>query len=686
MRDILLFRNMPCGKHAHNIMRLIKVAAACLNQTPLDWANNLAHIRQAIDLAKKEKVSLLCLPELSLTGYGCEDTFLSAGLHRRAEELLLEAAKSTRGIMLALGLPLSFKGALYNCACLLADGEIIGFVAKHYLAGEGIHYEPRWFKAWPQGLRAEVSLAGKSYPVGDLIFECDGVRIGFEICEDAWAGTRPGIFMAQQGVDIILNPSASHFAFGKREVRQRFVLEGSRAFGTTYVYANLVGNEAGRAIYDGGCLIAAGGTLLRSGPRFSYADVNLVSAVVDLDKCRLSRTHSAAPLDSSNSNPYQCLSFNHCLHNAEPEFADFSSALWELSADVKEEEFARAVALGLYDYLRKSRMHGFVISLSGGADSTAISALIYLMVKLGTLELGVDGFIKKLSYISSLSGTHKQQAIVSNLLTCVYQATKNSSEHTQKAAQKVAAAIGAEFLSLNIDEIVGSYSELVSQSLKQELCWDKHDTALQNIQARARGPLVWLIANVKQALLIATSNRSEAAVGYTTMDGDTCGGLSPIAGIDKAFLLHWLTWLEHGGMKDVGPIPELSWVTSQRPTAELRPLSAAQTDEQDLMPYAVLDTIERHAIRDKKMPVEVFQLTLAQFPDYQAQQLALWIERFFRLWSQNQWKRERYAPCFHLDDENLDPKTWCRFPILSGGFSSEIAELKGFAQLAEPKE
>src|SRR6185369_10305863 len=105
-----------------------------------------------------------------------------------------------------------------------------------------------------------------------------------------------------------------------------------------------------------------------------------------------------------------------------------------------------------------------------------------------------------------------------------------------------------------------------------------------------------------------------------------------------------------------------------------------QTDEDDLMPYTILDAIERAAIRDKQSPLEIYHVLRAQFPGHTKEKLLLWIERFFRLWSRNQWKRERYAPSFHLDDENLDPKTWCRFPILSGGFEVELAELK--AELA----
>ena len=209
------------------------------------------------------------------------------------------------------------------------------------------------------------------------------------------------------------------------------------------------------------------------------------------------------------------------------------------------------------------------------------------------------------------------------------------------------------------------------------MTWQQDDIALQNIQARARAPGVWMLANLRDALLLATSNRSEAAVGYATMDGDTCGGLSPIAGIDKAFLRHWLRWMESTGPAgSMGPLAALQAVNAQQPTAELRPPEAGQTDEDDLMPYDVLDWIERAAIRDKHAPADVFRLATAHFDNYDRQQLGHWVERFFRLWARNQWKRERYAPSFHLDDENLDPKTWCRFPILSGGFERELRELR----------
>jgi NAD+ synthase (glutamine-hydrolysing) len=267
---------------------------------------------------------------------------------------------------------------------------------------------------------------------------------------------------------------------------------------------------------------------------------------------------------------------------------------------------------------------------------------------------------------------------MARLLTCVYQSTRNSGQETLRAAEKISEAVGAEFLEWNVDKLVDQYVHIVSAATGRDLNWQQDDVALQNIQARARGPGIWLLANLRGALLLTTSNRSEAAVGYATMDGDTCGGLAPIAGIDKAFLLDWLKWMETSGPAGIGPLPALEIVTRLRATAELRPPAADQTDEADLMPYRVLDAIERAAIRDKQLPVEVFQTVRPQFPQYDVLQMGAWVERFFRLWCRNQWKRERYAPSFHLDDENLDPKTWCRFPILNSGFERELDELREY--------
>jgi NAD+ synthase (glutamine-hydrolysing) len=689
----------------------IRLAAAAVNQTPMAWDTNSRHIRAAISAAREAGVAILCLPELCITGYGCEDMFFSAGVQRAAIDSLQELVSETNGLFTCLGLPVFYEGAVYNTVAVACDGNLLGFVAKQHLAGDGIHYEPRWFRRWPAGVVGSVEIAGHEYPLGDLLFDCGGVRIGFEVCRDAWVADRTGARLSQRGADVLLNPSASHFAFAKQQIRERFVLEGSRAFAVSYAYANLLGNEAGRSIYDGGTLIAMGGKMLARGPRFSFADWLLTTTVVDVDQTRRAKAESFL-----DTNPRPAADSEAGTVGTSFEFPEISDPAgastacsgtttskvsgsvpghpaWETGPSQKEEEFTRSVALALFDYLRKSRAQGFVVSLSGGADSTTVAVLIHLMVQFGHAEIGCETFAQKLAHITSLrngpkigAGSNDANAVcqhvVGQLLSCVYQSTRNSGAQTFEAAHAAARAIGAEFLHWSVDAVVDEYVGTVANAAGEDLTWDEHDLALQNIQARARGPGIWLLANLRDALLLTTSNRSEAAVGYATMDGDTCGGLAPIAGIDKAFLLDWLKWMEKTGPAGIGSLPAVTVVNNLKPTAELRPPSADQTDEADLMPYRVLDVIERAAIRDKLLPVEVFQVVESQFPQYDRQQIGMWVERFFRLWCRNQWKRERYAPSFHLDDENLDPKTWCRFPILNSGFDKELAELSEHIRLA----
>jgi len=670
-------------------MKLIKVGVACVNQTPFAWDDNFAHLCAAIDKARAEGVTLLCLPELAVTGYTCEDAFFVEGLQETAFAQLERLAAQTRGMVVAVGLPLYHEKALYDAAALLADGAIVGFVGKQFLAGDGIHYEPRWFKPWPAGEldRVERTTADglhRRFPFGDLVFDLGGVRIGFEICEDAWVANRPGTDLALRGVDIICNPSASHFAFGKFTVRQRFVIEGSRAFGVAYLYANLMGNEAGRIIYDGGGLIASGGELVARGRRFSFHDVELATAVVDVDGNRRDQARRGSHRPRHDAEDW--VATHHFVWPVrKPEATPPLPTTWEDQPSVREEEFGRCVALGLWDYLRKSRAQGYVVSLSGGADSAACAVLVGLAAQLALAELGPDGVRRRLPGAPRLLEAVDRGALAATgaLLTCAYQPTENSGPITRTAAEHVAKAIGAEFHVIDVDALNKGYIAAVEKAIGRKLTWATDDVTLQNIQARVRAPSIWMLANLRGAVLITTSNRSEAAVGYATMDGDTAGGLAPLGGIDKNYLRIWLRWMETNGLDGIAPIPALHHINAQQPTAELRPPGAAQTDEADLMPYDFLEAVEDSAIRDKHTPLEVLQELAPRYPQHTQQKLAAWIERFFRLWCRNQWKRERIAPSFHLDDRNVDPRSWCRFPILSGGFERELAELQSYAAAAK---
>lgn len=608
----------------------VKIGGATVNQIPMDWRNNTANIISVIEEAIQNKVKILCLPELCITGYGCEDMFLSDWLSERAWEELLKIKSHCKNITVSVGLPVRIDDITYNGACVISNGNILGITFKQNLAKDGVHYEPRWFDAWTPNKIITLERSGEKIQTGDLIYDIDGVRFGFEICEDAWRKkSRPGYRLLERGVDLILNPSASHFAMGKSLLREdEVVRSGSELFDCVYVFANLLGNEAGRMIYDGDIIIGQKGKLIVVNNRLNFKKTNLLWQEIDFHNP--ANTKIAPTKDNKEKN----------------------------------EELARATSLALYDYLRKSKSKGFVLSLSGGADSSMCAVLVAEMVRRTSDELGWDVFCKELG----LENVSDSKAAVNHLLACAYQGTDNSSSATLQSAQKLAESIGAEFYNWNIQQEVDSYTDKIEKALKRETNWENDDISLQNIQARARSPIIWMLANIKRSILLTTSNRSEGDVGYATMDGDTSGSLAPIAGIHKTFILQWLKWAEKTlGYSGLNPVNNL------QPTAELRPLERNQTDESDLMPYAVLARIEQYGIYERNPPVEIFNKMKGDFQDHV--QLKNYIKKFFKLWSINQWKRERLAPAFHLDDMNVDPRTWCRFPILSSGFAEELEAL-----------
>jgi NAD+ synthase (glutamine-hydrolysing) len=612
------------------LARTLKIGGATLNQIPLDWSNNVTNIIDAISAAKKEGVKILCLPELCLTGYGCEDVFLSDWLSEKAFHKLLEIVPHCDGITVDIGLPIRMNGTTYNGVALIHHQKILGITLKQNLPREGVHYEPRWFTPWKSFEVTDLDMAGQKLPIGDLTYDVHGIKLGFEICEDGWSDEkRPGFNLKKRGVELILNSSASHFAFGKSAERQsEVVVDGSQKFDCTYLFVNHLGNEAGRMIYDGDIIVAQKGKLIAVSERLPFGNIKLLSCEINFDD------PSKTVVRSTNDNRE------------------------------KNDEFARAASLALFDYLRKSKAKGFVLSLSGGADSSCCAVLVAEMVKRGIRALGIAEFNKKIN----LPTGNTEKEIVAQILTCAYQGTKNSSDATLNAAKNLADSIGATFYHWTVDDEVNSYEAKIEKVIGRKLTWEQDDIARQNIQARSRSPIIWMLANIKQAILLTTSNRSEGDVGYATMDGDTSGSLAPIAGVDKPFILQWLKYAE----KELG-YSGLSYVNNLTPTAELRPQERAQTDEKDLMPYPILVDIEKLAIRDRKSPSEVYRNLSARYSNKES--LKSHIKKFYKMWSVNQWKRERIAPSFHFDDLNVDPRSWCRFPILSGNFKEELDEL-----------
>ena len=660
-------------------MKLVKVGAATLNQTPRDWKGNVANIIAAINEAQAERVSILCLPEACITGYGLEDDLFCADVETRAlRKLINDIVPNTHNIVVCVGLPIRFNNSIFNAVATIANCNILGFTCKQHLAGDGIHYEPRQYKPWPTGVVQHINCLGKEIPIGDIHFNVGGIKIGYEICEDAWVAGRPGNILATKGVDIYLNPSASHFAFGKINTRKNFVVDGSRAFNATYIYANLVGNESGRVIFDGGCLIASGGTLLAQGKRFTYKNVLLTTAIVDVDSTKTAQARTASFQPNLKSYDEGCVSCNFTYPQSPVKTYSTSVDIepWELSDDVKHEECTRAIGLGLMDYMRKSKTKGFAISLSGGADSAMVTYLCTAGIRLAIDELGTMEFGKK--YCPSIieyDGNNSVDWYIRNLITTAYQPTNQSGETTRNAAREIATELGVPHFVFNVQPMYDEYKHVGQSIADKELNFENYGLVLQNLQARVRSPSIWIVANMQGKLLLTTSNMSEAAVGYATMDGDTSGCVAPIAGLPKVYIREYLKWLEVSGPDSLGKVPSMSFINNQQPTAELLPSSYNQTDEKDLMPYWLLHEIEGYVVKNRYVPVEVYCAIHREHPTYNMNLLIDQIVKFFRLFSINQWKRERYALSFHMDDHNLDPRTWCRTPILTGGYEEEIDEL-----------
>lgn len=639
-------------------MKRFQITTVSLNTTALDFSGNWELHRDVLENPDYDSSSVIVFPELSLSGYGCEDAFYRPWVWEKSIESLIKLLPLTKNRLVLVGMPLFLSPYLYNCTVAIQDGLIRAILPKKNLANTGIHYEKRWFTEWKDGVREatinipELSLHTESgLWIGDILLDWDGLRIGVEVCEDSWVLNRPSHELGDMGVDLILSPGASHFAFGKYETRSRIFQESSRAQCNIFAFANLMGNETGRSIFDGGNLITANGEILGIGKRLALGKIHCLRVNVDLEEVRSQRVRnfrrSTQTRDKVSSYEEMFLPGSPYKNELIP-----SRAYETIPLTDRYDEFTQAQILGLHDYLIKSGTKGYTLSLSGGADSSALAILVRLVEEQAVRDFGVDYWISR--------------GFSQPILTTIYQKTENNSTTTQEIAKKLAEELGADHHEIAIDQEVSLMVDRISQTLGRKLNWREDDIALQNIQARVRSPLVWLLANTKNHLLLSTGNRSEASVGYTTMDGDSSGSIAPIAGISKKFLLEWLHTIRSNGDRRLPPLTAVEWLLETRPSAELKPLSEEQEDEKDLMPYSILQKIEYLGIYLGKRKQEILVELIQTYDGYSPVQLSLMVDRFFHLFRISQWKRERLAISFHLDEYGLDPKSSYRFPVLSG--------------------
>ena len=668
------------------------IAAGSLNQTVGDWQGNARRIREAIQQARQRGARLLVLPEMCVPGYSLGDRLMMRDTINRSWTMLNELRTDTAGMVVMLGLPVRHRDVLYNVVAVVADGEIRGLVPKENLATGDVQYENRWFSGWPRGHVERFDLDdGRFIPMGSLVFEAHGLgRFGVEVCEDGWKGSRPGSLYALMGAHIIANPSASWFVLGKHRVRREMVQQLSREDHVVYVYTSLSGCDATRLVFDGSVFIAQDGQTLAEGDRFLFdRDVHVVDRIVDLaglERLRMEEgswrqqvgsmqrgDHGAVPeivsipgdfatdgappavgpywLDGTEAPPVDpSLDWLHERRLVPRRLVD---------ADIPHMELELALAMGLREYTRKCGIPGYVVALSGGRDSAMVATLVARSLRYERPDLSGDAL----------------RDYVKDRLVCAYMSTENSSQQTRDAAASLAQEVGATFHETSIQDALDTHLRLSHALTGVELSWSDpaHDLTLQNVQARLRGSLIWMIANLRGFLLLSTSNKSEAAVGYATMDGDTSGGLSPISDVPKSLVQVWLRWAS-----EFHSLQSLTSVVKIPATAELRPPEQAQTDEADLMPFSVLDQLIYHFVQRGQSPLDMFRTLWPAHQDRYQQDPAAFaqdIRKFVRMFCRAQWKRERFAISFRVAAFDLDPKTGFRFPPVQEPFTEELAEL-----------
>lgn len=615
------------------------IAAGRINTTPLDLNGNLDKILKQCAQAVKKGISIIAFPELAISGYNCGDLFWHSELTKGAQHALLNLKYSLpEGIVVGVGLPLTGSdNKTYDAYVLLKKSKIIGVSVLHSCYNS-CDSRVRFFRT--------PCVEGLSFNIGSEIFTpANTFEVKLNVSSKQTVTKSVGIYFNEgdlaylDKVELLICPEAKRFELFDDKKRVVDAVALSSNLKCTVVTTNLLGCESGSDIFDGLSIIADDGKLV------------------------------------SQSN---YLSFKR---------ADFVTASSGISEFLNEyDTIVRAVALGQFDWMLKTRSHGFALSMSGGADSGLCATCVCYGQLAALQELGYDEYKELLSALKfevpAFTGdkqSYVKEKIMPQVLTTVYQGSAVSGSVTRTAAEKVAHNIGATHYEWSIAKLVEDYVAIINGTTPNDkLNWDRDDLTLQNIQARSRAPGIWMIANRYNKLLMSTCNASEDAVGYCTMDGDTAGGLSPIGDISKSRILKINQHIADDGIEVVKgglklDVPDMSYISAQAPTAELKP---GQTDERDLMPYVILDRI--HVLHQEELftPQRILDTLAEEYQNFSRDDLKLFVTRYFTRLAVNQWKRERGATTFHIEKTDLNAKSGFIFPLLNDGYRSLLEDLK----------
>lgn len=574
-----------------------RIAAAAPH---LHLGDPTANAKELVRLAKgaaKDGVAAIVFPELCLTGYTCGDMFfrdeLLAAANVAAETFVAKTADLP--LVSIVGLPVAEGPAIYNAAAVVHGGKIAGIVRKRALPNYGEYYERRQFTPAP----ADEPL---------FIFDVGGFRFGVEICEDLWTPVPPSSLMAEGGVDVVFNLSASTDFLGKSQRRQSLVEQQSLRLGCAYAMACAGSGESSSDAVYGGCpVIAVEGRPVAAGKLFNGAP-QIVAADVDVAAAR----HRRRSKSSVYCSPHipgvrrELVAVAAKLPEGTPAAVSRSPFLDEYGEDRWWRSLLDIQAAGLARRMASAAIGRLVVGVSGGADSAL--ALLGASAALDRIGLERD-----------------------NLLAVVMPGF-GSTKTTQDRAVALAEAVGVSVRVVDIRESCRKHLSDIGHVK------GVHDIAYENAQARERTQVLMDLANMEHALVVGTGDLSEIALGWNTYNGDHMSMYQINASVPKTMVLAALRLIASESEEPLGDL--LRQIASAPITPELLPGAAANDSETRLGPYELHDFFLFHYLVDGASADKLRELARIAFAgEHSREEVDGTLVKFIRRFHAAQYKR-----------------------------------------------
>ncbi|KAL2076248.1 hypothetical protein VTL71DRAFT_1191 [Oculimacula yallundae] len=713
---------------------LITLATCSLNQWALDFFGNRDRILESISRAKEAGASVRIGPELEITGYGCLDHFLESDTCLHSWESLADIIQDPvcEDILIDVGMPIKHRNVLYNCRVIFYNKQILLIRPKLSLANDGNYYEMRYFSPWKGERVVEdfylpriiTKIAGQEKcRIGDALISTRDSCLGTETCEELFTPRAPGIGAGLDGCEIFSNSSGSHHELRKLHTRIELIREATLKGGGIYLYANQQGGDGDRLYYDGSAMIIVNGQVVAQGSQFSLADVEVVTATVDLEDVRSYRSSKSRAAQATQQPSYERVEASMSLSSDADDESNWSkkpSTAKDVRYHSPEEEIALGPACWMWDYLRRSNQAGYFVPLSGGIDSCATSVLVHSMCRLVYADIiakkdpqVLKDLLRIVGEPSTSSWRPKSpQDIAGRLFHSAFMGMeKNSSADTRKRAKDLAHDIGSYHVDFNIDTVVNAITTLFTTvtsftpKFKMYGGTPASNLALQNIQARIRMVLAYLFAQLLPTvrgrnannpetsapgglLVLGSANVDESLRGYYTKYDCSAADINPIGGISKNDLKKFILWASTSF-----DLPILQSFIDAPPTAELEPItdSYAQSDEADMgMSYAELSVYGNLRKRGKLGPWGMFSKLRHVWNDkLSPKEVYDKVRWFFWCYGANRHKMTTLTPSYHAeaygpDDNRFDMRPFL-YPNMDWAYAKIERTLAAMGDLATKK-